>query len=86
MVNKTREKKQKDGNKTKRGFIIISNDKAHEMLQTILDYTLNVAQKSLETNDKAMRDILNNKMKTTLDLSLYLTDKLYKPCLNRTKQ
>lgn len=67
-------------------MIILSNKIAHEMLQSILDYTLDIAQKSLETKDKAKRDILNSKMNTTLDLSLVLTEKLYRPSLNRTKQ
>ena len=58
----------------------------HELLQSILDYTLDIAQKSLETKDKAMREVLNNKMRDTLDLSLYLTSRLYKPSLKRTKQ
>ena len=58
----------------------------HEILSSILDYTLDIAQKSLETKDKAMRDTLNNKMCDMLDLSLYLTNRLYKPSLNRTKQ
>ena len=58
----------------------------HELLQAILDYTLDIAQKSLETKDKTMRDVLNNKMRDTLDLSLYLTDRLYKPRVKRTKQ
>ena len=58
----------------------------HELLQSILDYTLDIAQKSLETKDKAMRDTLNCKMRDTLDLSLYLTNRLYKPSLKRTKQ
>lgn len=86
MVNKTREKKQKDGNKTNRGFIIVSKKMAHEFLASILDYTLDIAQKSLETKDKAMRDILNSKINDTLDLSLYLTSRLYKPSLKCTKQ
>lgn len=86
MVNKTTEKKQKDGTKTNRGFIFISKKMAHELLQSILDYTLDLAQKSLETKDKAMHDTLNSKMRDTLDLSLYLTDRLYTPLVNRTKQ
>lgn len=67
-------------------MIILSNRIAHEILQSILDYTLDIAQKSLETSDKTMRDILNSKMNTTLDLSLVLTEKLYRPSLKRTKQ
>ena len=86
MVNKTTEKKQKDGAKTKRGFIIIPKEVAHEVLATILDYTLDIAQKSLETKDKALREALNSKMRDTLDLSLYLTNRIYKPSLKRTKQ
>lgn len=86
MVNKTTEKKQKEGTKTERGYIIISKKMAHKMLQTILDYTLDIAQKSLETKDKTLRDILNSKMRDTLDLSIYLTNRLYKPSLKRTKQ
>lgn len=86
MVNKTTEKKQKDGTKTNRGFIIVSKKMAHEFLSSILDYTLDIAQKSLETKDKDTRDMLNNKMRDTLDLSLYLTNRLYTPRLKRTKQ
>ena len=86
MVNKTIEKKQKDGNKTNRGFILIPKKMAYEFLSSILDYTLDIAQKSLETKDKAMRDALNRKMSAMLDLSLYLTNRLYKPSLKRTKQ
>lgn len=86
MVNKTREKKQKDGTKTNRGFIIVSKKMAHELLAVILDYTLDIAQKSLETKQEDMRAMLNNKMSDTLDLSLYLTNRLYKPSLKRTKQ
>ena len=86
MVNKSREKKQKDGTKTNRGFIIVSKKMAHEFLASILDYTLDIAQKSLETKDKDMRDTLNSKMRDTLDLSLYLTNRLYKPRLSSTKQ
>ena len=58
----------------------------HELLSSILDYTLDLAQKSLETKDKAMRETLNSKMRDTLDLSLYLTNRIYKPSLKRTKQ
>jgi len=58
----------------------------HELLQSILDYTLDIAQKSQETKDKDLRDTLNCKMHDTLDLSLYLTSRLYKPSLKRTKQ
>lgn len=58
----------------------------HELLQSILDYTLDIAQKSLEAKDKTMRDTLNTKMRDTLDLSLYLTNRLYRPSLKRTKQ
>lgn len=86
MVNKSREKKQKDGNKIDRGFIIVSKKMAREFLASILDYTLDLAQKSLETKDKDTRDMLNNKMRDTLDLSLYLTNRIYKPSLKRTKQ
>lgn len=66
--------------------MFIPKKMAHEFLASILDYTLDIAQKSLETKDKTTRDVLNNKMKDTLDLSLYLTDRLYKPSLKRTKQ
>lgn len=66
--------------------MFISKEILHKLLQAILDYTLDIAQKSLETKDKAMRDTLNNKMRDTLDLSLYLTNRLYKPSLKRTKQ
>ena len=66
--------------------MFISKKILHELLQSILDYTLDIAQKSLETKDKAMRDTLNSKMRDTLDLSLYLTNRLYRPSLNRTKQ
>ena len=86
MVNKTTEEKQKDGNKNNRGFILIPKKILLESLQTILDYSLDIAQKSLETKDKAMRDTLNNKMREVLDLSVYLTGRLYKPSLRRTKQ
>lgn len=86
MVNKSTEKKQKDGAKINRGFIIVSKKMAHEFLSSILDYTLDIAQKSLETKDKAMREALNNKMRDTLDLSLYLTNRLYTPRMKRTKQ
>lgn len=58
----------------------------HELLQSILDYTLDIAQKSLETKDKDLRDTLNRKMRDTLDLSLYLTNKIYTPRMKRTKQ
>lgn len=58
----------------------------HEILSSILDYTLDIAQKSLETKDKTMREMLHNKMRGTLDLSLYLTNRLYKPRLRSTKQ
>lgn len=86
MVNKTTEKKQKDGTKINRGFIIVSNKMAHEMLQSILDYTLDIAQRAQGTKDKALREVLNGKMRATLDLSLYLTNRLYFPRLKRTKQ
>ena len=58
----------------------------HELLQSILDYTLDIAQKSLETKDEDRRAILNSKMRDTLDLSLYLTNRLYFPRVKRTKQ
>ena len=58
----------------------------HELLQAILDYTLDIAQKSLETKDKTIREMLNSKMRDTLDLSLYMTNKLYTPRMKRTKQ
>ena len=66
--------------------MFISKKILHELLQAILDYTLDIAQKSLETKDKAMRDTLNSKMSDTLDLSLYLTRRLYTPRVKRTKQ
>ena len=66
--------------------MFISNKILHKLLQAILDYTLDIAQKSLETKDKAMRDTLNCKMRDTLDLSLYLTNRLYTPHVKRTKQ
>ena len=66
--------------------MFISKKILHELLQAILDYTLDIAQKSLETKDKAMRDTLNSKMRDTLDLSLYLTRRLYTPRVKRTKQ
>ena len=81
MVNKTTEKKQKDGTKIERGFIIVSKKMAHECLVSILDYTLDIMQKSLETKQEDLRKVLNKKMCDTLDLSLYLTERLY-----RTKQ
>lgn len=86
MVNKTTDKKQKDGSKTYRGFAIIPKKILLELLQATLDYTLDIAQKSLEAEDKDARATLNNKMSATLDLSLYLTNRLYKPSLKRTKQ
>lgn len=86
MVNKTTEKKRKEGTKTNRGFIIVSKKMAHEFLASMLDYTLDIAQKSLETKDKDKRAMLNNKMRDTLDLSLYLTNRLYTPRMKRTKQ
>jgi hypothetical protein len=66
--------------------MFISKKILHELLQAILDYTLDMAQKSLETKDKTMRDVLNNKMRDTLDLSLLLTNKLYTPKMRRAKK
>ena len=66
--------------------MFISKKILHELLQAILDYTLDIAQKSLETKDKTTRDVLNSKMRDTLDLSLYLTNKLYTPKMRRVKK
>lgn len=66
--------------------MFISKKIAHALLQSVLDYSLDIAQKSLETKKDDTRAILNTKMKDMLDLSLYLTSRLYRPSLKRTKQ
>ena len=66
--------------------MFISKKLLHLILQTILDYCLDVSQKALETKDKDARDILNKKQRDILDLSLVLTDKLYTPKLRRVKR
>ena len=65
--------------------MFISKKLLHLILQTVLDYCLDVSQRAIETKDKSTRDILNKKQRDILDLSLVITEKLYTPKLRRVK-
>ena len=67
--------------------MFISRKLLHTILQYLLDYDLDIAQKVLTLKeDSELKDVLKQKQLDVLDLSLYLTQKLYIPKIRKTKK
>lgn len=66
--------------------MFISRKLLHTILQYLLDYDLDIAQKVLELEeDSTTKDVLKQKQLDVLDVALYLTQKLYIPKIRKTK-